>query len=114
MRLTTLVVAAIAVSLLAGVLEGTLPGGRSAVVVEAVPLASPRAQTPGFLDQVRRVTVEELRLGLERGTAVAVDVRSERAYRADHIKGALWLFHREAGEHVDRLPRNKTLVLYCT
>jgi hypothetical protein len=40
-------------------------------------------------DNVRRVTISELRDALEQGKAVVVDVRGDDAYKQEHIKGAL-------------------------
>jgi predicted sulfurtransferase len=68
--------------------------------------------TPG--DGVRRVTTVELRNMLEKGEAVPVDVRGDSQWEAGHIKGAIHLPTNELLAKADQLPRDKTLVTYCS
>ena len=76
---------------------------------------SPQAQTqPVPADGVRRVTVEELRAALEKGTAIVVDVRGEDQYKAGHIKGALWIPVNEIAGRTKELPKDKLIVTYCS
>ena len=65
-------------------------------------------------DSVRRVTVAELREGLDKGTAVAVDVRSDDQYKAGHIKGAIHIPLPEIASRSGELPRDKMIVTYCS
>jgi 3-mercaptopyruvate sulfurtransferase SseA len=65
-------------------------------------------------DGVRRVTVDELRAALEKGTVVVVDVRSAEQYKAGHIKGAIWIPGNEIVGRVKELPKNKLIVTYCS
>jgi ArsR family transcriptional regulator len=65
-------------------------------------------------DGVRRITTAELRDALERGTAVVVDVRTVEAYKVGHIKGALNIPETEIVKRKDELPRDKTIVFYCS
>lgn len=69
-------------------------------------------QTPA--DGVRRVTVEELRAGLEKGTAIVIDVRSEEQYKAGHIKGSLWIPSDKIASRTKELPKDKLIVAYCS
>jgi hypothetical protein len=73
---------------------------------------APTQPTPA--DGVRRVTVEELRAALEKGTAVVIDVRSEEQYKAGHIKGALWIQGNQITERTKELPKDKLIVTYCS
>jgi hydroxyacylglutathione hydrolase len=74
--------------------------------------AAPTTSMPG--DGVRRMTTAELRDALERGTAVVVDVRSPEAYKVSHIKGALNIPEGEIVARKDEMPRDKTIVFYCS
>ena len=65
-------------------------------------------------DGVRRITTAELHDALEKGTAVVVDVRSVEAYKMAHIKGALSIPETEIIKRKDELPRDKTIVFYCS
>ncbi len=74
--------------------------------------SAPTTSMPG--DGVRRITTAELRDALERGTAVVVDVRSVEAYKVGHIKGALNIPEPEIIKRKDELPRDRTIVFYCS
>ncbi|MBI2936491.1 MAG: rhodanese-like domain-containing protein [Chloroflexi bacterium] len=60
-----------------------------------------------------RVTVDEAKRMLEKGDAVAVDVRAPDEYKAGHIKGALWVPVDEVMARIDELPKNKKLLFIC-
>jgi 3-mercaptopyruvate sulfurtransferase SseA len=84
---------------------------------QAAPVAA-QAQTqqpqPTPTDGVRRVTVEELRAALEKGTAIVIDVRSKEQFNAGHIKGAQWIMGDEIAGRIKELPKNKLVVTYCS
>lgn len=65
-------------------------------------------------DDVPRMTIDEFRAAATRGEVVAIDVRGNVPYSYGHIEGAvsipLGLIASKGGE----LPRDKTLVAYCT
>ena len=65
-------------------------------------------------DEARRITPDEVRELLKKNQAVLVDVRSESAYKQGHIKGALWIPYNEIGDRAKDLPRDKTIVTYCS
>jgi hypothetical protein len=65
-------------------------------------------------DGVRRVNPKELQAMVEEGSAVIYDTRSKMAYDDEHIKGALSMPHEEVGSRAGELPKDKTLVFYCT
>lgn len=74
-----------------------------------------QAQTqPTPADGVRRISVEELRVALEKGTAIVVDVRGEEQYKAGHIKGALWIPSEKIASRTKELPKDKLIVAYCS
>ena len=63
---------------------------------------------------VPRMTVDELQTALARGNAVAVDVRGTVPYELGHIPGAIWAPLGILARKLDEMPRDKTLVIYCT
>ena len=65
-------------------------------------------------DGARRITPDEVRELLKKNQAVLIDVRGESAYKAGHIKGALWIPANEIGDRAKDLPRDKTIVTYCS
>jgi hypothetical protein len=78
----------------------------------AKPQPSVVAQAPA--EEARRVTVEELRKMLDSGKAVIYDTRAKSAYDAEHIKGSLSMPSDQVAAHTDELPKDKTIVFYCT
>jgi len=61
----------------------------------------------------RRITPSEVQDLLNKGKAILVDVRTEAAYRAGHIKGAWLIPASEIASRVDELPRDKLIATYC-
>lgn len=80
---------------------------------EAAPLSAQAQAQPTPADGVRRVSVEELRAALEKGTAIVIDVRGKEQYQAGHIKGALLIPADEIASRTKELPKDKLIVTYC-
>lgn len=94
--------------------EGSRAGARPAAP-NAAPATPAAEQAPpkAPADVVRRVTPNELRGMMERGEAVAVDVRGKEDYDRDHIKGALLMPRGELSARASELPKDKLIVFYC-
>jgi ABC-type uncharacterized transport system auxiliary subunit len=78
----------------------------------AKPSPSVVAQAPA--EEARRVTVEEARRMLDSGKAVVYDTRAKSAYDQEHIKGSLSMPSNEVGDRTGELPKDKTIIFYCT
>jgi 3-mercaptopyruvate sulfurtransferase SseA len=78
----------------------------------AQPAPSVVAQTPA--EEAKRVTVDEVRKMLDAGKAVIYDTRAKEAYEQEHIKGSLSMPFGEVANRVGELPKDKTIVFYCT
>ena len=65
-------------------------------------------------DNVRRMTITELRDALEQGKAVVVDVRGDPSYKQEHIKGALDIPEGQLVARSSELPKDKLIVFYCS
>ncbi len=103
--LRSLVTLSVFLALLAGVVacasasDGTAP---------AAPL------TPQTVAEVPRITVEELKAELDKGSVTVVDVRGASSYEASHVPGALHIPELEAKSRAAELPRDRLIVTYCT
>lgn len=75
--------------------------------------STPRAAPTPRPDGVRLVTVEELGRLLERGEAVALDVRGNVEFEMGHIKGAVAMPLGLVASRASELPKDKLLVPYC-
>jgi rhodanese-related sulfurtransferase len=63
---------------------------------------------------VPRVSPKELHELMEKGEAVAVDVRGTVPYELGHIAGAVWVPLGRISQRFGELPQNKLIVTYCT
>jgi 3-mercaptopyruvate sulfurtransferase SseA len=73
----------------------------------------PAAATPAP-DNARRITAEEAHKLWEKNDVVIIDTRAEAAYKQEHIKGSISMPTGTVLQRIDELPRNKTIVAYCT
>lgn len=75
----------------------------------SVTLNAYRAQRHEF----KRVSIDELRVRMERGAAVLLDVRPSAEYAASHLPNATSIPLEELERRLNELPRNRTIVAYC-
>jgi hypothetical protein len=94
----------------AGNLSASAGSSRSAAAAKD----APKGTTEVHADGARRLGPAELQEMLESGRAVVYDTRPRAAYDQEHIKGALSMPHEEVDARAAELPRDKTLVFYCT
>ncbi|HET9587802.1 MAG TPA: rhodanese-like domain-containing protein [Anaerolineales bacterium] len=81
------------------------------------PLFTPsQDELPRTEAEVPRVTVEEAKAALDSGAAIVVDVRSEGAYEASHIPGAIPipLGEFETNPAGLGLDKEQWILTYCT
>ncbi len=76
--------------------------------------AQGKSPTTPPADGVRRITTTELKDLLAKGQAFVVDVRNQAAYDAAHIKGAKLIPTNETANRAHEVPRDKTIVTYCS
>jgi 3-mercaptopyruvate sulfurtransferase SseA len=81
-------------------------------VVPAAP-ANPTAHIAPA-DGVKRVTTIEARDAVANGTAVIVDVRPAQSYQQNHIKGSINIPLDQVETRLSELPRDKTIITYCS
>jgi 3-mercaptopyruvate sulfurtransferase SseA len=65
-------------------------------------------------DGVRRVTTVELRDLISKGQAHVIDVRNQASYNLGHIRGAKLIPNTDIGTRYREIPRDKTIVTYCS
>jgi 3-mercaptopyruvate sulfurtransferase SseA len=78
----------------------------------AMPKAAPTAGVPA--DGVRRITTVELQDLINKGQAYVVDVRNEASYNLGHVRGAKLIPNTQIAQRSNELPRDKTIVTYCS
>ena len=80
-------------------------------IVTTKPASTPEIVYP---DGARRVTTAELEAMLKKGEALVVDVRNQDSFNLGHIPGSRLIPAGEILNHVNSLPRDKTIVTYCS
>ena len=83
----------------------TAPGASPAVANKVAP--SPP-------DNTRRITVQQAQDLAARGQAYFVDVRNQPAFDQGHIPGAKLIPVAEVAGRISELPRDKTIITYCS
>lgn len=89
--------------------ELTLPSTKS-------PTKAPVNNLPLTDADVPRVTVENAKAASDAGVAIIVDVRSQEAYDAQHIAGAIFISLADMSSNTAnlKLDKNKWIITYCT
>jgi rhodanese-related sulfurtransferase/DNA-binding MarR family transcriptional regulator len=79
-------------------------------LAEVQQIARAFAERRGDLESVdSRQLIERIR----NAEVIILDVRPAEEYRAAHVAGAVSLPLKELENHLDRLPRDRTIVAYC-
>lgn len=63
---------------------------------------------------VKRIAVEDLRAKHNRGEVTVIDVRSAGDYATGHVPGAMNIPLASIEAQLDRVPKDKPVVTYCT
>ena len=88
-------------------------GSDSGVATQTETQKAISAATP-YADGARRVTIEQLEKLIAEGRAFIVDVRNQDSFNAAHIPDAKLIPEVEVGQRINELPRDKTIVTYCS
>ena len=72
------------------------------------------ASPTNYPDGARQITTSELETLMKEGKAYLVDVRFEDAYNMGHIPGSHLIPAGQILDHVNKLPRDKMIVTYCS
>jgi len=87
---------------------------------QVAPSASPAVANrvnpvaPNPPDNARRINVQQAQDLAARGQAYFVDVRNQPAYDQGHIPGAKLIPFAEVADRTGELPRDKTIITYCS
>ena len=69
---------------------------------------------PAPPDNARRINVQQANDLAARGQAFFVDVRNQAAFDQGHIRGAKLIPLGEVAARTGELPRDKTIITYCS
>lgn len=65
-------------------------------------------------DDAPRITLADAKKDFDEGSAVIIDVRSEEAYKQEHVKGAINLAKGILDEQLNKIPKGKKIIAYCS
>jgi len=65
-------------------------------------------------DDAPRITLADAKKDFDEGTAVIMDVRNEATYKQEHIKGAINLTKGVLDEQLNKIPKGKKIIAYCS
>jgi rhodanese-related sulfurtransferase len=85
--------------------------------VESYSVRLVEARKEGNLAELRRITVDEVKKRMDKGEAILlIDTRNPHDWGESGVKlpGALRLHYSELEKHLEELPRDRTIVTYCT
>lgn len=117
MRLSYRLAAAALAALALAACNSTDPKGSRTAGNSGSTAPTPRPNPSAHIappDGVKRITTVELRDALDKGQAVVVDVRPAQSYAQSHIKGSISIPLEQVATRLSELPRDKTIVTYCS
>jgi hypothetical protein len=72
------------------------------------------AAAQGDKSEVARIAAEDLREKHKSGAVTVIDVRDAAGYASGHIPGALHIPMASVEANLDRIPKGREIVTYCT
>ena len=91
---------------------------QAAEIATNTPIAAPAQSTPTAsptpTDDAPRITLDEAKKLYDAGKAYVVDARPEDAYKQEHIKGSINITSGTLDARLKDLPKDKTIVVYCS
>lgn len=64
--------------------------------------------------EVPRVSIEDAKKDFDGGNVLFVDARSPDVYKQEHIKGAINVSYGAPDSEVEKIPKGKKIIVYCT
>lgn len=61
-----------------------------------------------------RISLADTKKDYDAGTAFIVDVRDVNAYKNEHIKGAVNIPIADLATSMDKIPKDKKIIVYCS
>src|SRR5215203_4427706 len=65
-------------------------------------------------DDAPRISLADAKKDYDAGTAIIVDVRDAEAFKQEHVKGALNIPLAELDANINKIPKGKKIIAYCS
>ncbi len=95
----------------------TGPQANAGNAVEPVPAVTPATRptvVSPVTDSVPRITLAEAKKDFDEGTAVFIDTHSKEQFAAQHIKGAINISYTDIAANLNKIPKGKKIIAYCS
>ena len=115
MKRSLLITAALAASLTAACTQdsaNTAPAANSGTTA-ATPAAK-RPEPPMPFPDVPRIALEEAKMHHDNGSAVFIDTHTPSVYAEEHIVGAINIPVSEGVPDMNKIPKGKKIIVYCS
>ena len=93
-------------------LSAAAPAPTASAATPASPTFSP--SPAAVQDNSERISLADAKKAFDAGTAVFIDVRSPEAYKIEHIKGALNITVADIDANINKIPKGKKVIAYCS
>jgi 3-mercaptopyruvate sulfurtransferase SseA len=110
-KIWTLAIAPIALGLVVSCTDVAKP---LAITNVNDPAPAAATGTPDDGHDAPRISLADAKKEYDAGNAVIVDVRDITAYKNEHIKGSLNIPITDIDANVDKLPKGKKIIAYCS
>jgi len=115
-RSTALLIAAISMTILA--CDPATPVSVSRAPVSApvnAPVSAPPAQHDTHAeDNAPRISVADAKKDFDAKSAVFIDTHSPEQFAGEHIAGAINIPANQLNAYIDKVPKGKKLIIYCS
>jgi 3-mercaptopyruvate sulfurtransferase SseA len=64
--------------------------------------------------EVPRIVLEDAKKAFDDKSAIFIDARAADVYKQEHIKGAISIPYDPSGTNLDKLPKGKRIIVYCS
>lgn len=92
--------------------KGNAAANRAANTTAAAP--SPSYQVTPQPVEADRISLADAKKAFDEGNAVFVDVRGAEAFNQERIAGALNITLGDIDANINKLPKNKKIIVYCS
>ena len=86
-------------------------------IVQNTPVPAATRQLHDHTDEghdAPRISLADAKKAYDDGSGVIVDVRDKGAYNDERIKNALHIPLADVGKNMDKLPKGKKIIVYCS
>lgn len=96
------------------VVDATAAGSAAPTTTAGITTSSQAPVIQGDKAEVTRIAAEDLREKTKAGAVTVIDVRDATAFASGHIPGSLNIPMASIEANLDRIPKGREIVTYCT